>query len=793
LLHVLQHAIQLHRDGQLDQAELLYAEILATQPNHFEILHRLGVLKYQQGRGREALEYLNAAIAANPSDIAALSNAGLIHAAMGGYAPALAHYERALALKPDYIEALVNRGVALRNLSRSGEALASFDQALALKPDYAEALNNRGNALRDLRRPSEALASYDRALAVRPNYAEAFNNRGNALRDLGRLVDALVSFESALAFRPHYPEASYNTCAAFIALGRPEDALAHCDTALALHPGYAEAHNMRGAVLADLKRFEEARESCEKALALNPSLVEALNNRGNALRNLERYEEAQENYDRAIALKPDYAEAYSNRGDMLDELGRYDEALQSYENAYRLKPDADYLEGKLLHTRMKLCEWSGYNDNVASLEKRIWRLEKATHPFPLLALSHDPALLKRSSEVWFGAIGLTDKHYPTQTRPRRDRRIRIGYFSSDFHQHATSVLMAGLFETHDRAQFDVTAFSFGPDRNDAMRERLKASFERFIDVREKSDREAAALARELQIDIAIDLKGFTQDARTRLFALRPAPVQVNYLGYPGTMGSQYIDYLIADSVVVTADMQPYFAEKIVTLPDVYQPNDRKREISGAAPTRADAGLPEDGFVFCCFNNNYKITPAQFDVWMRILSAVDGAVLWLFAGNARAAANLRAEAAHRGVDPGRLIFAERAPAPEHLARHRLADLFLDTLSFNAHTTASDALWAGLPVLTQIGQAFAGRVAASLLTSVGLPELIAQTPEAYQSLAIELATDRQKLENIKRGLAANRSTTALFDTERFARHIESAYRAMYGRHEAGLPPDHIHIEC
>ena len=351
--------------------------------------------------------------------------------------------------------------------------------------------------------------------------------------------------------------------------------------------------------------------------------------------------------------------------------------------------------------------------------------------------------------------------------------------------------MAGVFENRDISKFEIFGFSFGPDDSSVMRQRLHNAVDKFVDVRNVSDSDVVTLARDLQIDIAIDLKGFTTDSRTGIFALRAAPIQVSYLGYPGTMGANYMDYIIADPTVIPASDQRYFSEKIVYLPNSYQANDSKREISDRIFTRVEAGLPETGFIFCCFNNNYKITPGVFDCWMRILKQVEGSVLWLVEDNASAAANLRKEAATRGVNPERLVFAKRISLPEHLARHRLADLFLDTLPYNAHTTASDALWAGLPVLTQIGETFAGRVAASLLTASGLPELIVPMPEAYEELAIELANNPAKLAAIKAKLANNRLTTPLFDTKLFTRHLETAYKAMSQRYQAELIPDHIYV--
>jgi len=441
---------------------------------------------------------------------------------------------------------------------------------------------------------------------------------------------------------------------------------------------------------------------------------------------------------------------------------------------------------------MKLCVWSLCEENLDKLKVELSQSKPVTAPFPLLAVLDSPALQKTAAKVYAEimfperhALGCFDKGEP-------DRKIRIGYFSADFHNHATAYLMAELFEAHDSSRFELYGFSFGPNRNDEMRQRVSSAFDRFIDVRDKSDRQVARLSRDLGIDIAIDLKGHTQDARTGIFAEGCAPVQVNYLGYPGTMGVAYIDYVIADKTVIPAESQSDFTEKVVYLPHSYQVNDSRRRISDRVFTKKELGLPESGFVFCCFNNNYKILPSTFDSWIRILKAVEGSVLWLFEDNPTAARNLRKEAMARGVDGSRLTFAGRMPLGEHLARHQLADLFIDTLPCNAHTTASDALWAGLPVLTCMGKSFASRVAASLLKAIELPELIAHTPEEYETKAIELATDPSKLNEIKGKLKRNRMTTPLFNSKLFARHIEAAFEEMHARYQAGLPPAVIEVQ-
>jgi protein O-GlcNAc transferase len=375
----------------------------------------------------------------------------------------------------------------------------------------------------------------------------------------------------------------------------------------------------------------------------------------------------------------------------------------------------------------------------------------------------------------------------TEVRRRRHRFGRArATGTTGFRVHPLSFLTAGLFERHDRARFETIAVSLGPDTPTPIRSRVQAAFERFIDVRPSTDREVARMLVEWEVDIAVDLNGFTANARTGIFGLRPAPVQVSYLGYPATMGAPYIDYIVADDEVIPPEHRPYYTEKIVYLPDTYQVSDCDRRIAERTPTRAELGLPEQGFVFCCFNNNYKITPTMFDGWMRLLAKVEGSVLWLFEGNAAVSRNLRREAAARGIAPERLVFAQRVALDEHLARHRRADLFLDTLPYNAHTTANDALWAGLPVLTCRGTTFAGRVAASLLRAIGLPELITGSLPEYEALALQLATDSALLAGIRDRLARHRDRYPLFDTDRFRRHLEAAYVEMWERYQRAEPP-------
>jgi predicted O-linked N-acetylglucosamine transferase (SPINDLY family) len=625
---------------------------------------------------------------------------------------------------------------------------------LAAAPAQFDALHLLGVIALNTQRAAEAQGLLAQACEVSPGSAEARNNLGAALAGLARREAALESYDGALRLRPAYPE----------------------------------AHNNRGVVLHQLKRYEDALAAYGKALALSPGYAEARFNRGAALQALLRYADAVEEYQQAIALKPDYAEAMFNCGVALQSLGRHAAAIDLLGRALGGDHGYDFLYGTWLSARMRICDWDGLPAEFSQLEARVGRQERALTP-QVVAIPASAALQRKVLEAWTRAKHPAGHVLPPMPPRAAGRRIHIGYFSADFHDHATCNLMAELFERHDRSKFEVTAFSFGPDKRDAMRARVVAAFERFVDVRERPDAEVAALARTLGVDIAIDLKGHTEDARPGIFAERAAPVQVAYLGYPGTMGADYMDYIIADATVIPEAHRAHYTEKVVWLPDSYQANDSTRTISDRVFTRESARLPRTGVVFCCFNANYKVLPETFDVWMRILKRVEGSVLWLIEDNADAAANLRREAAGRGVEAGRLIFAERLPQAEHLARQRLADLFLDTLPCNAHTTTSDALWAGLPVLTCIGDTFAGRVAASLLNAIGLPGLVVETPEDYESLATALAKDPARLAALRRKLADNRLATPLFDAGRFARNIEAAYVAMHERHIAGAPPDHL----
>lgn len=613
-----------------------------------------------------------------------------------------------------------------------------------------------------------------------------------SLHQAGRLGQARLLYEQILKTEPDHFDALHMLGVIFAQKKNFALSFEMMNKAIARNPGSATAYNNRGIALQELKRHRAAVKSFDQAIALRPGHAKAHFNRGNALRSLQQYSAAVDSYNKAVQLKPDHAATYVVRGESLRDLKKYRAALADYDKAISLKPDYDFLQGTRLHTKLQTCDWSGIEELQSQLEQEIANGKKVAVPFAVPALTGNPGLQKKAASIY-----LQDQYPANQLlgelqRYDKHEKIRIAYFSADFRKHPVSLLTAEMFELHDRSKFELMAFSFGPDTGDQVRARVAAAFDQFIDVREKTDKAIAKLARTMEIDIAIDLTGLTSDARPGVFALRAAPIQVNYLGYPGSIDSGYHDYIIADRTVIPESRRNDYSEKIAHLPDSYMANDSKKKISETKFTREELGLPPKGFIFCCFNNHYKISPVTFAGWMRILAKVTDSILWLPDAGPFAKDNLRQAAVAHGIDPERIYFAPKLPKlADHLARLKVADLFLDTLPFNAHATASDALWAGLPLLTCSGEAFAGRVAASLLNALELPELITTSQQAYELRAIKLASEAASLDKIRKKLARNRLSSALFDSRNFVKHIESAYITMHERHHADLPPDHITV--
>ena len=685
-----------------------------------------------------------------------------------------------IALSPNHGEALHLLGVIECQKNNLSAGVKLIRRSTQLDPGNAIAVSSLAHALESLGRHEEALDNYDRALAINPEFVQAHYNRANILAELQRFAEALEGHTRAIASAPDFAQAIFNRGNIFAHLGLHSRAIGDYERVLELMPGFTPALINRGAMLQKINRYDEALASYDFALTLAPSDVEALNNRGDVLGQMRRHDEALACFERALTINPAYHAALYNRGTALRDLKRYEDAAIGYSKLLKLKPDHSFLKGELLHLYMLACDWTHLTSLSTSVKTDLYVGKKSAEPFGYQAISRSARDLRRCAEIY--AAEKFPKNKPVWSGEKyANDKIRVGYLSGEFRQQATSFLMVGLFEMHDKSRFELFAFDNGWDDGGEVRSRLKNAFSEIIDITQMSDEVAADAIQKRQIDILVNLNGYFGLSRQGIFSLRPAPVQVNYLGFPGTIGAEYIDYILADRVVIPQEDQDCYTEKVAYLPDSYQVNDSKRRIAKSTPSRAECGLPRLGFVFCCFNNNYKITPDIFDVWMRLLKKVDGSILWLLEDNPNASRNLRNEAQDRGVEPDRLVFAPRIQNEEHLARHRRADLFLDTLPYNAHTTASDALWAGLPLLTCLGTTFPGRVAASLLQAVGLPELITLSIEDYEKQATMLALDSQRLTELKNRLANNLGSCALFDTDQFRKNIEKAYAIMHDKRQ------------
>lgn len=759
----LREAVKLHGAGRNAEAERLYNEIVGAHPVNADAWHLLGVVAYQRRDFAAAVERIRTAIAISDQDPAYHSNLGLALHAAGSLAEAIQSYRRAVELHPDYADAHYNLGNALQQSGDLDGAASAYRRAVSLKPDFVEAHNNLGNVLRHLGRLEDAVASYRAALALQPRLAATHNNLGNILKALQRWDDAIASYRQALALKPDFADAWNNLGNALQQTHQTDDAIAYYRRAIGLRPEFTDAWNNVGSALQDKGQFADAEAAFRRAAALDPRHVTAHFNLAFLLEGQERADEALTHYDQVLALDPEHEDARLRR--------------------FRL--------------RLSTGDWSGFEPDIGEIRRRI--ASSSTGPIVPYLLAPVPGVSaadqRRVAESYarrrFAARRPDRWMCRTPAERARDARLRIGYLSSDFREHAVAYLLAEIIELHDRSRFDVLAYSLGPDGDSAMRRRLCAAFDEMRDLEHLSVDAAAECIADDRIDILVDLNGYTGADRPEILALRPAPIQVNYLGYPGTMGASFIDYLIADRFICPPPAAAHYTEALACLPHSYQPNDRKRPI-GARPERHDVGLPESGFVFCAFNATYKITPAVFGIWMTLLRDVPDAVLWLMAENQKTAANLRRAATAHGVAPERLVFAPRAPVSDHLARYLLADLFLDTLPYNAHTTASDALWAGVPVLTCAGETFAGRAGGSIVRAAGLPELVVDTMDDYARLARRLATDRDALASLRARLARDRLSCPLFDSTRTTRDLERLYAAMWRRHLAGEPPAPIDLE-
>ncbi|MFG6465581.1 tetratricopeptide repeat protein [Roseateles sp. BYS87W] len=677
---------------------------------------------------------------------------------------------------------LVQRAAALLAQGQAAEAAQLLTQAVTQHPADPEPWLQLGNLVAGAGHWATAERCYASRCKLPPAVAPAFYNWGVALTELGRHDEAATAYARALQLQPAYPAARHAVSLACQRRGAPAEALEHLNQALNADPGHALCRLERAGVWLKLGQWAAALED----LAGLPPSADVCNRRGIALKHLQRPAEALAAYDQALQLRPDMPEALNNRGNLRLLARQFTAALADLDRAAALQPDGDWLQGLRLYAALHLYQWPQFEAEVRALQTAVAQGRRVVQPLALQCVLDDPQAQLQAARLWAGhAFPPRGAWAPAPDAAPSDGRVRVAYLSRDFRPHPVAYLMAEVFELHDRQRFEVMALSYGPLGDDPLQQRLRAAFDRFDDVSHWTDAQVAQHARRLGVDIVVDLTGFTDGARSGILACRPAPVQMLYLGTLGTAGSPVVDYLLADATVVPPEGRQACDEAVIYLPS-YQANDRQRPRPAAA-SREALGLPAEAFVFCCFNNPCKIVPTQFAAWAEILHAVPGSVLWVLDEDAHASGNLRAHAAAAGLAPERLVFAHRCGREAYLARLAAADLFLDTLPYNAGTTASDALWMGLPVLTQPGRSFPARVAASLLTAVGLPELIAADGASYVATAVRLAHDPAALAALRARLAAavQDGGSALFDTPRFTRHLEAAYLEAHRRQQAGEP--------
>jgi protein O-GlcNAc transferase len=752
---LVQQAIQLFQQGQHAEAEAQLLKILAAHPKLFDVLHALGVIRAMQSRPLEAIDYFRKALSITRNHAMLQYNVAKALSEVGLDTEALIHHKKATELAAGSPEVWLNYGISFFKLGRYAEAQQVLERALALNPQQPDALLNLGATLSKLDRHDDALALYDRAAQLTPNRIDIAINRGKTLQLKGCSVEALQQFDAVLAVQPDYLGALTAKAQLLVAQGH----------------------------------FSGAIEIYNQALQIQPHVADTWAYLSMAYKAMDRSHEAIETAQHAIELQAGHVLAWVSKGQSETMRRQMSDALVSFEKAHALAPMHEYLAGYRLLARLNLCDWRDFAPQRQALIDNIQRNHRGCVPWDLLSLTDDPSPQLKSTQLFAARWHTSDASDNPNSKAlaSSSEKIRIGFFSTDFRTHPVGLLLIDLLETLDRNRFELLGFALRDMPSDPVRQRVALALDHYLDVSEQSDEAIAQLAHTHQLHIALDLNGPTSGGRPGIFAHRAAPIQASYLGYAGTSGSSFIDHLIADKVVCPPENLPHYSEKLVWLPHCFMPHDSTQAISERSFTRAEFGLPESGFVFCCFNNHYKLNPTTFDVWMRLLKSAPGSVLWLSDAPAEVKDNLAREAKSRGVDAARIVYAPRMPdMAEHLARYRLADLFIDTFPYNAHTTACDALWAGVPVLTYAGRSFASRVAASLLQAVGLPELVTHSLADYEALALALARDPQRLAALRERLAANRLSTPLFDTPALARQMEAAFSTMIERHQLGQPP-------
>ena len=788
----LKEIIGMYKEGLFWEVIQKTEEILIYSEPNILLLNLVSAAHVGLKNFDQAMENYNKILAINPQDAMAYFNIGTIFSENKEFDAAIENYQNCLKVNPNHAEAYDSMGNALKAQGNLTSAIEKFSQAINLKPNFAQAHYNLGVVLLEKGKFLLSIESCEKAVKIKPDYFKAHLTLGNALRQSGELDSAIDSYKQTLKIKPDYADAHFNMGNALKDKGEIDAAIESYKKAIRIKPDYADAYYNMGISLGDQRELDAAIDSYKQALKIKPNHAEAYNNIGIALNYKGELDAAIDSYKQALKITPDYFAAFINLGHAMFAKGELVEAINGYKQALKIRPDDESTYAIKLHLQAHICDWEETESEREKIST-LGTLEEGIIPFPFLAIEDVPERHRLRSEIYAKSIHKQNKNSLDLQTSKRSRLLRIGYFSADFNEHPVSFLLASIIESHNRDYFEVYGYSIAQTADDKMRRRLIKGFDFFNDVKDMSDQNIALLAQRDRLDVAVDLTGYSRNGRPGIFACRAAPIQINYLGYPSTMGADFIDYIITDQNVIPNDAQKYYTEKPIYLPHAYMPTGDTKNISSSLLTRAQMGLPENSFVLCCFNNNYKITSAEFNIWMRLLLKIEGSVLWLRKTNKWSETNFLKEAKKRNVDPSRLIFAGKVSMEEHFARHKLADLFIDTFAFNAHTTAIDALWTGLPVVTKLGKGSAARAAGSLLKAIDMPELITNTEEEYEDLILELAENSERLEAIKRRLAANHLSKPLFDTDLYTKHLEDGYQQACQRYFDRKDPEIIYVSA
>lgn len=787
-----ERGLQLFRGGRLSDADRVFQDVLSASPNHARAWLLRGVIAAQTRRGEEARSFFTSCLSHEPTNVDARLHLAMLLAGEGNLAAAYQAFEELVQLDPQLAIARIQLGEIERRRTNYEAALDHYNAALTIDKRLPQAHFGIAETERARGDLNKAIESYQAALASAPDRIEIHVNLGNCLRAAGRTDEAIECLQLAVKRQPKSAETHFCLAHALSDQKRFEEAIASNLKALELKPQFVPALMNLGIVFKESGDLENAIHCLQKAISLTPKNAELHMNLGNALLAANFAGKAIESYQTAARLNPVAAEVFSNLGRAYQRQGNLDKAVSAYQDALRLRPGDAAIAADLLHQSMHCCEWTRYDELLNVVMQAAEHQSSEINPFALVTMTTSARqqflCIKKWSERRFLSTPLNSETKASFAARARER-IRIGYMSCDYRAHATSYLIAEMLERHDRERFEFFGYSIGPDRDSEVRQRVFAAFDKIHELSRASDAEVINKIADDEVDILVDLNGHTADARTQVLAARPAPIQVNYLGFPGTMGCDFMDYIVVDKFLTAVEQQPNFSERLVRLPCCYQPNDSQQSAAEEIPSRADCGLPEDALVFCSFNNNFKITPRVFDIWMRLLQTVPKSVLWLLEGNEFSAANLRNAATQRQIDVDRLVFAPRLPRPQHLARHVHADIFLDTFPCNAHTTASDALRQGIPIVTCAGETFASRVAGSLLHSVNMSDLITDSLDEYESLAVRLALSPEQIAQTKSRLKQHVADSGLFRGEVVARALEKAYARMWELYKSGQEPASI----